>query len=69
MVDHETNLKNAVEIQKNLINEINELNNTLSLKKELAIKYQGVIEYLTGSGFTLPESEENPEETDVAEEE
>lgn len=54
MTDKQQDLKNSIENQKNLINEINELSNTISVKKELALKYQGIIEYLTASGVTLP---------------
>lgn len=55
MTEQQQDLKNIIETQKTLINEINELNNTTALKKELALKYQGIIEYLTASGVTLPE--------------
>lgn len=58
MTDQQQDLKNIIETQKTLINEINELNNSIALKKELALKYQGIIEYLTSSGVTLPEPEE-----------
>lgn len=58
MIKQQQDLKNIIENQKTLINEITDLNNTIAIKKELALKYQGIIEYLTGSGVTLPESEE-----------
>jgi len=58
MINQQQDLKNIIENQKTLINEITDLNNTIAIKKELALKYQGIIEYLTGSGVTLPESEE-----------
>lgn len=58
MTDQQQDLKNIIENQKTLINEINELNNTIALKKELALKYQGIIEYLTSSGVTLQGTEE-----------
>jgi hypothetical protein len=67
MIDHQQDLKNVIEIQKNLINEINELNTTVASKKELVLKYQGIIEYLTSSGVTLPESEEPSSEIDQTE--
>jgi len=57
MTDQQQDLKNIIETQKTLINEINELNNSIAVKKELALKYQGIIEYLTASGVTLPEPE------------
>lgn len=58
MIKQQQDLKNIIENQKTLINEITDLNNTITIKKELALKCQGIIEYLTGSGVTLPESEE-----------
>ncbi len=58
MTDQQQDLKDIIENQKILIDEINELNNTIALKKELALKCQGIIEYLTGSGVTLPETKE-----------
>lgn len=58
MIKQQQDLKNIIENQKTLINEITDLNNTIAMKKELALKCQGIIEYLTGSGVTLPESEE-----------
>lgn len=57
MTDQQQDLKNIIETQTTLINEINELNNSIATKKELALKYQGIIEYLTASGVTLPEPE------------
>jgi hypothetical protein len=67
MIDQQQDLKNIIEAQKTLINEITELNNTITLKKELALKYQGVIEYLTSTGVALPEFEEPSTEIDQTE--
>lgn len=58
MTDQQQDLKNVIENQKVLINDINELNNTLTLKRELVLKYQGIIEYLTASGVSLSEIED-----------
>jgi hypothetical protein len=57
MIDHESHLKNILEVQKKLSNEIAELNNILSLKKEQFFKHQGIVEYLTANGITPEENE------------
>lgn len=51
----------AIEKQKELIAEINEMNNSMLLKKEAVMKYQGIIEYLNGNGVKLPETEAETE--------
>jgi hypothetical protein len=38
--------------------EIQDLNNKLNVKREMATKLQGIYEYLTGTGVTLPEEGE-----------
>ena len=43
---HQTHLESAIEQQKQLLNEIQELNVQVSNKKEVVLKVQGVIEYL-----------------------
>jgi len=43
---HQTHLESAIEQQKVLLNEIQELNVQVSNKKEVVLKVQGVIEYL-----------------------
>lgn len=60
MIDHEKHLKTILETQRKLATEINELNNTLSIKKEQFTKYQGIVEYLTSNGV-------KPEENEMAE--
>ena len=50
---------------KNLIQQRNELESTLTKNRELYFKVQGAIEYLTQTGVTLPEPEP---ETEVVEE-
>lgn len=55
MSTQQTHLKSLVEQQKQIIMELNELNNQVNIKKEQAIKLQGVIEYLTQLGVTLEE--------------
>ena len=55
MTEQQNHLKSVIEQQKALISEINELNTTVSIKKEKIFKLQGIAEYLTGLGVTLPE--------------
>jgi translation initiation factor 2B subunit (eIF-2B alpha/beta/delta family) len=67
MTDQQTHLSNAIEQQKKLITEMQSLDAELTKKRELAIRLQGVIEYLTEIGVTLPElelEEKKSEETD-----
>ncbi len=43
---HQTHLESAIEQQKQLLNDVQELNNQVATKKEIILKVQGVIEYL-----------------------
>ena len=47
--DHQTHLQN-------LINQANTLSNEIETKRTLFLKVQGVIEYLSELGVTLPEA-------------
>ena len=58
MTDHETNLKQILNEQKSILGEIQELNNTLAIKKEQFLKLQGIVEYLSANGVNLKNSEE-----------
>ena len=58
MIDHETHLKQVVESQRTLSNEINELTNTLNIKREQFLKLQGIVEYLSSNGIKLEEPEQ-----------
>ena len=62
MTDQQQHLKSAIQQQGELLNEIQTLQNQVASKRELAVKAQGIIEYLQQVGVTLPE-EEAPEET------
>lgn len=53
MTEEQQTLLNAVDNQKKLISEINEINNLIASRKENALKLQGIIEYLTSSGVSL----------------
>ena len=53
--DHQTHLQN-------LVNQANTLSNEIETKRTLLLKVQGVIEYLSELGVTLPEAPtETPE--------
>ena len=52
-------LSSATQQQKTLIAEMQKLEQSLSQKRELTIKLQGIIEYLTEIGVTLPEPNES----------
>jgi len=55
MTEQQEHLTRALNNQKELAKEIQELNNTLSYKKEQFIKLQGVVDYLTQLGVKLEE--------------
>ncbi len=67
---HQTHLESAIEQQKVLLNEIQELNVQVSNKKEVVLKVQGVIEYLqqviSSEEIETPEPVVVPEETKKA---
>ena len=57
MIDHETQFKQILETQRTLSTEIQELNNSLSIKREQFLKLQGIVEYLSANGITPEENE------------
>jgi hypothetical protein len=62
MTDQQNHLKQVLEQQKGLIEEINALNSQITSKREMAVKLQGIAEYLDQIGVKLP-VEEGAEET------
>lgn len=58
MTDHESNLTQILNEQKSILTEIQDLNNTLAIKKEQFLKLQGIVEYLSASGIKPQNSEE-----------
>jgi len=58
MTDQQKHLQQVLEQHNQLVAEINNLNNQLTVKRELALKLQGVLEYLEQTGVTLPTPEE-----------
>lgn len=57
MIDHEKHLRDILEVQKKLSNEIVELNNIISVKREQYLKHQGIVEYLAANGINPQENE------------
>lgn len=64
MTEQQEHLLQVVEQQKQIINDINNLNGQLNSKKENLYKLQGIIEYLEQIGVTLPEEEVVEEKTE-----
>ena len=62
MTDQQQHLQQVLEQQKVLVGEINELNTQLDSKRQMALKLQGVLEYLQQLGVELPKEEEAPSE-------
>ena len=67
MTDQQNHLKQVLEQQKTLVAEINELNSAVESKKSMALKLQGVLEYLQQLGIELPKEEEAPAEVPAEE--
>ena len=65
MTEQENHLKQVLTQQKTLVEEINALNNQITTKREMAVKLQGIAEYLDQLGVKVPEEKE--EETPAAE--
>ena len=62
LTEQQGHLSSILNQQKELANEINQLNAQLTSKKELFNKTQGVVEYLQTIGVKLPEPEAPAEE-------
>ena len=58
MTDQENHLKQFLTQQKTLVDEINALNSQITSKREMAVKLQGIAEYLDQLGVKLPNEEE-----------
>lgn len=63
MTEQQEHLKQAVDQQKQLISEATTLGEQLNAKREMIFKLQGIIEYLQQIGVTLPESDDDEEES------
>ena len=66
MTEQENHLKQVLTQQKTLVDEINALNNQITSKREMAVKLQGIAEYLDQLGVKLPKEEEASEEAPEA---
>ena len=58
----QNHLKELIQQKEALQTEINNLQNVMSSKRDLFLKVQGAIEYLTQIGVTLSEVEQTPSE-------
>ena len=63
LTEQQGHLKSILSQQKELANDINQLQAEINAKKELFQKTQGVVEYLSTIGVKLPEPEAPAEET------
>ena len=66
MTEQENHLKQVLTQQKTLVDEINALNNQITSKREMAVKLQGIAEYLDQLGVKLPKEETEGEEAPEA---
>ena len=57
LTDQQKHLQSVLEQQQTLISEINTLEAQAKSKREMAVKLQGIAEYLNGIGVKLPEPE------------
>ena len=58
LTEQQKHLQSVLEQQQTLIAEINTLEAQVRSKREMAVKLQGIAEYLNGIGVKLPVSEE-----------
>ena len=61
MTEQQQHLQSAIQQQNTLLNEIQNLQQQIDSKRQLAVKAQGIIEYLDQIGVKLPEAEEATE--------
>ena len=59
LTEQQKHLQSVLEQQQTLISEINTLEAQAKSKREMAVKLQGIAEYLNGIGVKLPEPEES----------
>lgn len=62
MNDHQNHLEYALSQQKVLLSEIQELNNSLTSKREKFLKLQGIVEYLNSLNMSTKEVSSNETE-------
>ena len=56
--EQQKHLQSVLEQQQTLVSEINTLEAQARQKREMAVKLQGIVEYLGGIGVELPKEEE-----------
>ena len=64
--EQQNHLAQVLQQQQTLVQEINDLNSQVENKKQMALKLQGVAEYLDQIGIKLPEPETSPTGEDEA---
>ena len=67
LTEQQQHLQNVITQQNQLIAEINEFTAQADVKRQQAVKLQGIMEYLTELGVKLPEPEPEAEEAPVEE--
>jgi len=67
MTEQQQHLQSAIQQQNVLLNEIQKLQTEIDNKRQLAVKAQGIIEYLDQIGIKLPEAETETTEGEVEE--
>ena len=63
--EQQNHLKQVLTQQKTLVDEINALNSQITTKREMAVKLQGIAEYLDQLGVKLPKEEEEEAATEA----
>ena len=63
MTEQQQHLQSAIQQQNTLVQEIQSLQSQLDSKRQLALKAQGIIEYLDQIGVKLPEADGEGTET------
>ena len=57
LTEQQKHLQSVLEQQQTLVSEINTLEAQARQKREMAVKLQGIVEYLGGIGVELPKEE------------
>ena len=68
LTDHQTHLKSVTEQAQGLIKEIQDLETQAKNKRDMLLKLQGIIEYLTEIGVTLDDENSTDQSETVVEE-
>ena len=66
MTEQQQHLQSAIQQQNTLLNEIQKLQGEIDNKRQLAVKAQGIIEYLDQIGVKLPEPDSAETSTEEA---